>query len=80
MTRTVEDAALALTAIAGYDWRDPYSLADSVDFIAATRRSIRGWKIAYSPNFDVSPVDRRVAEVVSKAVKAFEQAALTSKR
>jgi amidase len=74
MTRTVEDAALALTAIAGYDSRDPYSLADSVDFMAATRRSIRGWKIAYSPNLDVFPVDRRVAEVVGKAVNAFEQA------
>jgi amidase/aspartyl-tRNA(Asn)/glutamyl-tRNA(Gln) amidotransferase subunit A len=74
MTRTVEDAALALTAIAGYDSRDPYSLADQVDFMAATRRSIRGWKIAYSPNLDVFPVDRRVAEVVGKAVKAFEQA------
>ena len=74
MTRTVEDAALALTAIAGYDSRDPYSLADQVDFMAATRHSIRGWKIAYSPNLDVFPVDRRVAEVVGKAVKAFEQA------
>ena len=74
MTRTVEDAALALTAVAGPDARDPYSLTDQVDFLAATRRSIRGWKIAYSPNFDVFPVDRRVAEVVGKAVKAFQEA------
>ena len=28
----------------------------------------RAWKIAYSPNFDVFPVDPRVAEVVAKAV------------
>jgi amidase/aspartyl-tRNA(Asn)/glutamyl-tRNA(Gln) amidotransferase subunit A len=74
MTRTVEDAALTLAAIAGYDSRDPFSLADPVDFLAATRRSIRGWKIAYSPNLDVFPVDRRVADVVAKAVKAFEEA------
>jgi amidase len=74
MTRTVEDAALALTAVAGPDSRDPYSLTDHVDFMAATRRSIRGWKIAYSPNLDVFPVDRRVAEVVGKAVKAFAEA------
>ena len=74
ITRTVEDAALALTALAGYDPRDPYSLDEQVDFTAATRRSIRGWKIAYSPDFDVFPVDRRVADVVGRAVKAFEEA------
>ncbi|MGH7126125.1 MAG: amidase, partial [Stellaceae bacterium] len=74
LTRTVEDAAIALSAIAGYDSRDPFSLEGTVDFTAATRRSIRGMKIAYSPNLDVFPVDRRVAEVVGKAVKTFEQA------
>jgi amidase len=74
ITRTVEDAALAMEALADYDPRDPYSLDERVDFLGATRRSIQGWKIAYSPNFDVFPVDRRVAEVVGKAVRAFEDA------
>lgn len=74
LTRTVEDAALALMALAGYDPRDPFSLDQPVDFMAATRRSIKGWKIAYSPNFDVFPVDNRVAEVVERAVKAFKEA------
>lgn len=74
ITRTVEDAALALSALAGYDSRDPYSLDGQVDFPAAIRRSIRGWKIAYSPNFDVFPMDSRVTEVVGTAVKAFEEA------
>jgi len=45
-----------------------------VDFLSATRRSISGWKIAYSPNFDVFPVDERVADVMRQAVKAFEEA------
>jgi amidase/aspartyl-tRNA(Asn)/glutamyl-tRNA(Gln) amidotransferase subunit A len=74
ITRTVEDAALALTALAGYHPRDPYSLDESVDFGVAPRRGIEGWKIAYSPNLDVFPVDRRVAEVVAGAVRAFEEA------
>jgi amidase len=74
ITRTVEDAALALSALAGYDPRDPYSLDQQVDFTAATRRSIRGWKIAYSPDFDVFPIDPRVADVVGRAVKAFADA------
>jgi amidase len=74
LTRTVEDAALALTALAGYDPRDPFSLDEQVDFMAATRRSIKGWKIAYSPNFDVFPLDNRVAAVVGQAVQAFAEA------
>ena len=42
--------------------------------MADTRRSIKGWKIAYSPNLDVFPVDARVAEVVRRAAQAFEEA------
>ncbi len=75
ITRTVEDAALALNVLAGYDPRDPFTLNDPMtDFTAATRRSIRGMRIAYSPNFDVFPIDLRVAEVVGRAVRVFEEA------
>jgi amidase len=74
LTRTVEDAALALDVLAGYDARDPFSLSDTVDFTAALRGSVDGWKIAYSPDLDVFPVDRRVADVVAGAVRAFEEA------
>ena len=52
----------------------PTASTSSIDFTPATRRDIKGWKIAYSPNFDVFPVDRRVAETVAEAVRAFEQA------
>jgi len=74
ITRNVEDAALALDALSGYHPGDPYSIDEETDFVAATRRSIKGWKIAYSPNLDVFPVDPRVAETVAKAVRSFEQA------
>lgn len=74
LTRTVEDAALALTVLAGYDPRDPFSLAERVDFGAATHRSVRGMKIAYSPNFDVFPVESGVADIIGKAVRVFEEA------
>jgi amidase len=74
ITRTVEDAALALDALAGYDSRDPFSLDEQQSFTPALLRSIAGWRIAYSPDFDVFPVDRRVAQVVDDAVRAFEQA------
>jgi amidase len=74
ITRTVDDAALALNALSGYHAGDPYSLDEVTDFTSATRRSIKDWKIGYSRNLDVFPVDPRVVEVVDKAVRVFEQA------
>jgi amidase len=74
ITRTVEDAALVLNALSGYDARDPYSLDEDVDFLPATRRSIRGMRIAYSPDLDVFPIDPRIAGVVRSAVDAFKEA------
>jgi amidase len=74
ITRTVEDAALALDALAGYDSRDPFSLDTGERFTPAVRRSISGWRIAYSPDFDVFPIDNRVAEIVGTAARAFEEA------
>ena len=74
LTRTVEDAALALAALAGYDKRDPFSLDQEVDFAAALQRPIEDWKIAYSPDFGVYPVDGRVADAVGDAVRAFAEA------
>ncbi|WAH39144.1 amidase [Alicyclobacillus dauci] len=77
LTRTVEDAAVGLSLLTGYDDRDPYSSYDKVDFMSALRGSVKGWRIAYSPNFDVFPVDRRVSETVSQAVRLFELAGAT---
>ncbi len=73
-TRTVEDAALGLTVLAGYDSRDPLSLDEQVDFMGALQRSVSGMRIAYSPNLDVFPVDPEVTSVVASAVRTFEAA------
>jgi amidase len=72
LTRTVEDAALVLSAIAGYDPRDPLALDDGADFTGAVRRSIAGMRIAYTPDYDVFPIDRRIAAIIKEAVGAFE--------
>ncbi len=74
LTRTVEDAALAMSVLAGDDWRDPAALTDTVDFLGATRRSIRGMKIAFTPDWDIFPVEAQVAEAVATAVQAFTEA------
>lgn len=74
LTRTVEDAALALDALSGPDARDPFSLQDRGDFGASVYGSIRGLRIAYSPDLGVYPVDPDIAVVVADAAKAFEAA------
>ena len=74
ITRTVEDSALAMTALAGYDSRDLFSLDGKVDFMAALRASVAGKTIAYTRDYGIFPVDPRVIAVVDKAVAAFEEA------
>ncbi len=74
IARTVEDATLAMNALSGYDPRDPFSLDENIDFTTALRRSIKGLRIAYTPNWDIFPVDPRVKAVVEKAARLFENA------
>jgi amidase len=74
IARSVEDAALALTAIAGYDPRDPLSIEGSEDFLAATKRSIKGLRIAFTPDFGVFPVEPDIKALVREAARAFEDA------
>ena len=74
ITRTVEDAALMMSVMGRHDPRDPMSLPDQgIDYVGATRRSVRGLKVAYSPDFGIFPVDQRVAKVVRSALSAFEE-------
>jgi amidase len=75
LTRTVEDAALVLDSLAGYDAKDPFSLPEQEQrFAGAIRASIDGWRIGFTADFGIFPVDPRVAELVADAVKVFEQA------
>ena len=73
ITRSVEDAALMMTVMGRHEPRDPMSLPDQgIDYMAATRRSVRGLRVAYSPDFGIFPVDGRVAATVRAALPALE--------
>ncbi len=73
LTRTVEDAALMLEAMVGPHPRDPLSIPDEgTDFRGAVTRGIDDFEIAYSPDFDVFPIDDRVRDVVDDAVSDLE--------
>jgi amidase/aspartyl-tRNA(Asn)/glutamyl-tRNA(Gln) amidotransferase subunit A len=74
ITRTVADAALALTALNGEDPRDPFCILGKVDFRDVPGRSIEGMRIGYSPDLGVYPVDPRVAETVRAALEGFRAA------
>ena len=74
ISRSVEDAALVLSVLSGYDAKDPFSIEGTEDFLAATRRSIKGWKIAYTPDFGVFPVEPQIRAVVEEGLRVFADA------
>ena len=74
MARTVSDTALMLSVLAGPDDRAPLSYdVDTRAFPAAVRRpSIRGWRVAWTPDLDgLLPVDPEVVRVAAGATRAF---------
>jgi aspartyl-tRNA(Asn)/glutamyl-tRNA(Gln) amidotransferase subunit A len=73
MARTVRDAALLLTAISGYDARDPESVAADVpDYLGACSRSPKVLRIAWSPTFGYARPTREVVEIAGAATLVFE--------
>jgi amidase/aspartyl-tRNA(Asn)/glutamyl-tRNA(Gln) amidotransferase subunit A len=74
ITRTVADAALAMTALQGQDNRDPASLTVNTDFEQARRQGVRGKRIAFTPDFGIFPVDTKIAGLIREAVCVFEGA------
>lgn len=74
ITRTVGDAALVLSAILGYDARDPFALDERIDLRSSVLEPIAGLRIAYSSDFDVFPVQPEIRTVLDAAVLVFEAA------
>lgn len=79
MARTVGDTALMLSVIAGADDRSPISLpGDGREFLAAVEHpNIRGFKVAWSADLKVSPVDREIEAVAGAAAKRFAELGCT---
>lgn len=73
MARTVGDTALMLAAVAGPDDRAPISVpVDPAAWVAAARTpEVRGWRIAWSADLGVTPVDPVVARVAESAARAY---------
>ncbi len=74
LSRTVGDAALMLSAMAGPDDRAPLSYeVDTSQFVRAVKTpSIKGWRIAWTPDLHgLIPVDEEVAQVCHDAVRVL---------
>ena len=72
LTRTVEDNALLLNALAGYDPRDPYSAnSEQEDFARDLRRGVRGGAIGVPEDFYFEHVEDEVGERVREVIEVF---------
>jgi len=74
ITRTVADAALMTSVMAGPDMRDRHSLPKpDFDWLEALNGDLRGKRIAYSRTLGYAPVEPEVLHVVDEAAKIFER-------
>jgi aspartyl-tRNA(Asn)/glutamyl-tRNA(Gln) amidotransferase subunit A len=74
MTRSVEDAALMLNALAGHDAHDPGSeLEDAPDFTAGLKDGIKGLKVGVPHDDFFANVEPAVADCVEAAVEMLRR-------
>ena len=73
LARSVEDAALLFSVIAGFDRRDPFGVAGPVpDVLSAACSSASGLRIAYSPTLGYARPDPEVIKLTDQAARTFE--------
>ena len=69
MGRTVADAALLLSVIAGPDRRDPTSICEpAAPFAKLAPRDLKGCRVAYSRDLGMLPVEPAVTEAIERAL------------
>jgi aspartyl-tRNA(Asn)/glutamyl-tRNA(Gln) amidotransferase subunit A len=75
LTKTVDDAALFLDMVSGFDPRDPTSLASGpTSYRTTSREPFPGkLRIGYSPDFGYAVVQSDVAAVVEDGVRVLER-------
>ena len=74
LTRYVEDTALMLDLVKGWDLRDINSLPDDgISYLKAIEEQPENVKIAFSPDLGYATVDSEVEEIVRKAAFRLEK-------
>jgi aspartyl-tRNA(Asn)/glutamyl-tRNA(Gln) amidotransferase subunit A len=73
MARSVEDAAILLQVIAGYDPDDPASVRRPVDnYLAQLKEGVRGWRIALATDELLERNDPEIEQATQAAAQAFK--------
>jgi len=73
LVRSVEDCALVMNVIAGYDPKDPTSVALPVpNYTKALTGEIRGLRVGVPREYSEVPIDGEVKECVMKAIDRLE--------
>ena len=81
MTRSVEDAALLLQAMAGADTMDSTSLREPVpDYSATLKDGVKGLRIGLPEEYFIDGIEPEVRAAVERAVAALESAGATVHR
>ncbi len=78
MGRCVEDVAILLQVIAGYDPQDPFS--DDVpqeDYLKHLKAGVKGWRIAIADDDYFNQVDATILESIQAAGRVFESLGAT---
>ncbi len=74
MTRYVEDAALLMNVISGYDRRDSTSVPEDVpDFLSEIKKDVKGLKVGLPKEFFIEGLDSKVKEIVIDAIKLLKK-------
>lgn len=74
ITRSVEDAALLLEVIAGYDPRDPASVDVPTEaYTARLTGGVRGWRLALAVGNYIEECDAGALSAVREAARVFER-------
>ena len=74
MARRMEDAAILLQAIAGYDPEDPYSIQAPVpNYLAQLKAGVASWRIALIDDPYLSVTTPEIRQLVAEAAQVFEQ-------
>ncbi|MDE2040487.1 MAG: Asp-tRNA(Asn)/Glu-tRNA(Gln) amidotransferase subunit GatA [Elusimicrobia bacterium] len=73
LSRTVEDAALALSVIAGHDARDTTSATAAPEAALKSGRGLSGLRVGLPKEYFVSGLDAEVEKSVREAIAALER-------
>ncbi len=73
MARTVQDVAILLQVIAGYDPQDPYSIDAPVpDYVHGMQGGVKGWHVALAVGPYVEDSDAEVLDAVNHASRILK--------